>query len=276
MYGLATRFVIIIAFCQFGPALGTEDRCHIDCRSPDRPHHTRPWHAIDPLRIELHLTRPYPYHLAADDESDHSFSSFCELGCTYFFATTSGTDEMVGEGRTTLDKCLNLCDERYSYDSSTPPYNDLAEMARLECRDGCLMALRRCQPGYYCSQLVFVDDRATENDSSGNFASREGGNMIPCPAGMYRNIDHDVVAECTPCPPNHYREDVGGRSLSDCSQCPAGTSAASLGSASVKNCVRCPAGTFSTRASSCMCITPRACAEGDAEKRDTVPYIGRW
>ena len=100
--------------------------------------------------------------------------------------------------------------------------------------------------------------------------------MIPCPAGTYRSVDYDVVAKCTPCPPNHYREDVGGRSLRGCSPCPAGTSTASLGSDSVKNCVRCPAGTFSTRASSCVCITPRACAEGDAEKRDTVPYIGRW
>lgn len=276
---------LFMASCQLFDVLGTEDMCHVDCRSPDRPYHTCPWHPTDPLRNQLHLTRPYPYHIAADDESKYSFSTFCELGCTYFFTTTSGSDEKVGEKTTTLDWCLERCDSHYGYDSSTPPYYDLAETARLECRDVCLMALKRCQPGYYCSQVFFVDgDRATTGDgnSSGNVARREGGGMIPCPAGAYRDVDYDAVSECVPCPPNHYREDVGGRSPDGCSPCPAGTSAPRQGSAFMTDCGRCPAGTFSTKASPCVCITPRACAEdqppspADAEKRDTVPYIGRW
>ena len=276
---------LFMASCQLFDVSGTEDMCHVDCRSPDRPYHTRPWHPTDPLRNQLHLTRPYPYHIAADDESKYSFSTFCELGCTYFFTTTSGSDEKVGEKSTTLDWCLERCDSHYGYDSSTPPYNDLAETSRLECRDGCLMALKRCQPGYYCSQVFFVDgDRATtcDGNSSGNVARREGGGMIPCPAGAYRDVDYDAVSECVPCPPNHYREDVGGRSPDGCSPCPAGTSAPRPGSAFMTDCVRCPAGTFSTKASPCVCITPRACAEdqppspADAGKRDTVPYIGRW
>jgi hypothetical protein len=54
------------------------------------------------------------------------------------------------------------------------------------------------------------------------------------------------------------------------------------GSTSIKDCLRCRAGSFSTEASYCVCITPNACADdqlpspADAEKKDTVPYIGRW
>jgi hypothetical protein len=154
---------LFMASCQLFDVSGTEDMCHVDCRSPDRPYHTRPW------------PRPYPYHIAADDESKYSFSIFCELGCTYFFTATSGSDEKVGEKRTTLDGCLDRCDSHYGYDSSTPPYNDLAETARLECRDGCLMALKRCQPGYYCSQVFFVDgDRATTALRGMSHAGRGG------------------------------------------------------------------------------------------------------
>ena len=32
----------------------------------------------------------------------------------------------------------------------TPGYNDLAEVSRYECYDGCDLALMRCQPGYHC------------------------------------------------------------------------------------------------------------------------------
>ena len=106
--------------------------------------------------------------------------------------------------------------------------------------------------------------------------------MIPCPAGTYRDVSYEAVTECIPCPPNYYREDIKGRSLSACSPCPSGTSAIDAGSTSIKDCARCPAGTFSTEASFCQCITPQACADeplespADAEKKDTVPYIGRW
>lgn len=286
--------VIITASCiQCGPVLGTEDTCQADCHSPDRPYQTRPWHANDPLRNGLHLTRPYPYHIAANDKDKYSFSTFCELGCTYFFTTSSSNDHQVGWGEKkkttkTLDGCLTLCDDRYTYNSSNaPPYNDLAAMARLECRDGCLLALRRCQPGYYCSQISFDDTLTTTNthgESSGNniVPSHKGGDMTPCPAGTYRDVSYNAIEECVPCPPNHFREDSKGRNIRDCSPCPAGTSAPMPGNDSIEDCVRCPAGTFSTKASSCYCITPQACAKdqlpppADAEKKETVPYIGRW
>ena len=143
------------------------------------------------------------------------------------------------------------------------------------------MALKRCQPGYYCLQ-VFFDEKDAADGSADDSIHYTGGDMIPCPAGTYRDVSYDAVTECTPCPPNYFREDVKGRSLSSWSPCSAGTSAVNTGSTSIKDCVRCPAGTFSTEASFCMCITPRACAEeqlpspADAEKKDTVPYIGRW
>ena len=287
------KYLFLIASCiQCGPVLGTEDTCQADCHSPDRPYQTRPWHANDPLRNGLHLTRPYPYHIAANDKDKYSFSTFCELGCTYFF-TSSSNDHQAGGGEkkkttTTLECCLTLCDDRYTYDSSNaPPYNDLAAMARLECRDGCLLALRRCQSGYYCSQITFDDTLTTANthdESSGNniVPSYKGGDMTPCPAGTYRDVSYNAIEECLPCPPNHFREDSKGRNIRDCSPCPAGTSAPMPGNDSIEDCVRCPAGTFSTKASNCYCITPQACAKdqlpppADAEKKETVPYIGRW
>ena len=287
------KYLFLIASCiQCGPVLGTEDTCQADCHSPDRPYQTRPWHANDPLRNGLHLTRPYPYHIAANDKDKYSFSTFCELGCTYFF-TSSSNDHQAGGGEkkkttTTLECCLTLCDDRYTYDSSNaPPYNDLAAMARLECRDGCLLALRRCQSGYYCSQITFDDTLTTTNthdESSGNniVPSYKGGDMTPCPAGTYRDVSYNAIEECLPCPTNHFREDSKGRNIRDCSPCPAGTSAPMPGNDSIEDCVRCPAGTFSTKASNCYCITPQACAKdqlpppADAEKKETVPYIGRW
>lgn len=291
--GPASALAAVVAHLLPPTAVATEDQCQIDCRaSPSRPvGPTRPWDAVDPLRNPLRLTRPYPYHVAAGDEYD--FHEFCALGCTYFFVTseppaeaTRGDGSTGGNGATTLGRCLDQCDERYAYNSLTPPYNDLAEVARLECRDGCLMALRRCQPGYYCLQVSFDEGEAVDFVQNGlpaeTAARYEGGDMIPCPPGTYRDVSYAAVEECVPCPPNYFREDVKGRSLASCSPCPAGTSAVGPGSDSVRDCTRCPAGTFSTEASFCACITPQACGEdqlpspADAEKKGTVPYIGRW
>ena len=98
--------------------------------------------------------------------------------------------------------------------------------------------------------------------------------MTPCPPGTYRDVDYGAVEACVPCPPNHFREDVKGRSASSCTPCPAVTSAVDPGSKSVTDCVRCPAGTFASQpASYCTCITPDACAReqlpspADAEKK---------
>ena len=279
-----TLFTIVVSCLLLGSAIGTEDQCHRDCWSPDnRPvGPTRPWDTQDPLRNELHLTRPYPYHIGASDE--YPFPEFCKLGCTYFFV--SSDSDQTGK-TSTLGQCLDQCDDKYSYNSPNPPHNDLAQISRLECRDGCLMALKRCQPGYYCSQVSFDGDgdgggvfsNLEENNSSLRY---QGGEMIPCPAGTYRDVDYDSVTECVPCPPNYFREDVKGRNRSSCTSCPKDTSAVNRGSSSILDCVRCSAGTFSREGEFCKCITPQACAEdqllspADAEKKGTVPFIGRW
>ncbi|KAL7542155.1 hypothetical protein ACHAWF_007104 [Thalassiosira exigua] len=264
---------LAVVIALSGSVSATEEQCQIDCGESPRPvGPTRPWDAQDPLRNPLRLTRPYPYHIAANDEYD--FAQFCKLGCNYFFVDPEKPD------KSTLGRCLGRCDEYYDYNSLTPPYNDLAEVARLECRDGCLMALRRCQPGYYCLQVSF--EGAEDSGESGETPRYSGGEMIPCPAGTYRDVSYDAVEACIPCPPNYFREDIKGRSIASCSPCSAGTSAVQPGSDSVRDCVRCKAGTFSNEASFCMCITPMSCAEdqlpspADAEKRETVPFIGRW
>ena len=288
--GQITPLTIFIALSIFQlffvtTIFATEEQCHIDCYSlKDRSvGPTRPWDAFDPLRNPLHLTKPYPYHIAANDLDKYdALPEFCKLGCTYFFVSSEDSTT----NKSTLDQCLYQCDDKYSYNSSTPPYNDLAQVARLECRDGCLLALKRCQPGYYCIQVSFDDDFDDDNkavDSSTNIVPHyQGGDMIPCPAGTYRNVAYNAITECIQCPPNYFREATKGKSTSSCSSCPAGTSAIKYGSTSIKDCIRCHAGTFSTEASYCTCITPQACAEdqlpppADAEKKDTVPYIGRW
>lgn len=58
---------------------------------------------------------------------------------------------------TTLDLFILQCDDNFSY-IITVEYSDLLEVARLECRDGCQMALMRCRPRYYCFQVLFDAD----------------------------------------------------------------------------------------------------------------------
>jgi hypothetical protein len=45
---------------------------------------------------------------------------------------------------------IRLCNYFYRY-RLTNVYNDLAEEAKLECQDGCEIALQICQAGYYCN-----------------------------------------------------------------------------------------------------------------------------
>jgi hypothetical protein len=274
----------IITTSVLGRAAGTQDKCYEDCRSNRRPvGPTRPWDAIDDLRNMLRLTRPYPHHFADKDELDtYDFAKFCDLGCNYFFVSSGAGANTPNDQHnqvSTLGQCLDQCEENFSY-NITVEYSDLLEIGRLECRDGCHMALRRCQPGYYCLQVSF----GVETDSSSSSipdTQFSGGEMIPCPAGTYRETSYDAITECIPCPPNYFREDIKGKKPSDCSKCPPNTSSKS-GSTSVKDCIRCPAGTFSVEAGHCECITPMACDKNqlpppaDAEKKDTVPYIGRW
>jgi len=261
----------LIPLLFFDLATATEKQCHYDCRqvSSRLVGPTRPYHDVDALGNPLRLTRPYPYHKASTTEG-YDFPRFCELGCTYFYVSSgAGMNPSWPSDKSTLDRCMEQCDDTYRY-NVTVGYNDLLETIRLECRDGCQIALIRCQPGYYCLQASPAPDKIYS-----------GGDMLPCPAGTYRDVAYEQVSECVPCPPNHFREGIKGRSLSGCSKCPANTSSRQR-STSITDCVRCPAGKTSTAGSSCKCITPQACDENqlpfpaDAEKRDSVPFIGRW
>lgn len=207
------------------------------------------------------------------------YTAFCEIGCSLFYSFPT---EIPVE----LVHCTDQCDEMYRYNISVG-YNDLAEVARLECRDGCQIALKRCQPGYYCSQVKLnktpsITSAIVSKQSENVYY--EGGIMKPCPVGTYRDVDYGSVETCVPCPPGRFREDTKGRNLDSCSKCPVGTYNKLNGSSSILDCLRCPAGTFTNQPGSefCLCITPAACANdqlpspADAEKRDTIPYIGRW
>lgn len=83
MMSIIAFFLIIFIY----QAKGTEDQCHLDCSSSDRPvGPTRPWHEQDPLRNPLRLTRPHPFHNGYNDEHRYEFPEFCKLGrfvCCY-------------------------------------------------------------------------------------------------------------------------------------------------------------------------------------------------
>ena len=212
----------------------TSEQCYKDCHSSPRPvGPTRPWDEEDDLGNALRITKPYPHHFASVDveEGNYPFAGFCSLGCKYFFVSSGAGD--VDSTVSTLDQCLNQCDKNFSYNITV--YSDLMEVARLECRDGCQMALKRCQPGYYCLQVSF--DKVTDPISNIPQKQYTGGEMIPCPAGTYRETSYDAITQCIECPPNYYREDIKGKSSADCAECPPYTSS-KKGSNSVKDCIR--------------------------------------
>jgi len=105
------------------------------------------------------------------------------------------------EANVYLSDCTNKCDDFYAY-NITVGYSDLAETARLECRDGCQIALKRCRPGYKCTQVV------ESFEGSGIFSD---GSMEYCPTGTYRDVAYDTVEECVDCPQGKYREAKKGR-----------------------------------------------------------------
>mmetsp|Transcript_32606 Transcript_32606/g.39628 ORF Transcript_32606/g.39628 Transcript_32606/m.39628 type:complete len:426 (-) Transcript_32606:155-1432(-) len=212
------------------------------------------------ILTKLETKRPNPY------------SRFCDLGCSIFY---SATDDPFY-----LSTCMSICDETTDY-NITVEYNDLAEIARLECRDGCHIALRRCQPGYFCTQ-VKPPGRSVESEAT------VYGFMSHCPAGTFRDVSYESVEKCVDCPLGRFREDIKGRNLESCTKCPIDTytplsssinNTVSLRRVSIKNCVRCPAGRFTSEGGSgvCKCITSDSCNdEYDAEKRESVPFIGMW
>lgn len=274
---LLLRFIYLVIIWSIGIAgtVATEEQCHVDCRAapPRLVGPTRPSDAFDALGNPLALTRSYPYDVVNSSEESFDFPKYCEWGCTYFFVAPDVHPLFLSSGKSTLDLCFDQCDETFRY-NVTVGYNDLIETARLECRDGCQIGLIRCQPGYFCIQASPAKEKSK---------AYSGGAMLPCGPGTYRSVDYNQVTRCEPCPKNHFREDIKGKSASDCKKCRAGTSTSKKTiNTSIKDCVRCPAGTYSEEGSSCKCITPQSCNEeqlpfpADAEKRDSVPYIGRW
>ena len=262
--------------------------CMEDCAAENRMA-TRPWHAVDALGNKLGLTRPYPYYQAAHDAEygdklqTSPFSEFCIVGCRFFHASEAEP--------TLLSDCLEACDNLYFYNVSVG-YSDPMEVARLECRDGCQYALQRCEAGHYCTQVRVTSANTTRTGNNSTEAKEDndngltytGGVMRQCPAGTYRDVSYEAVEGCIPCPRGRYRERTRGIHLDSCVKCPVGTYTETVGSSSKELCLRCLAGTFTTEPGSaeCKCITPGACAAhqlpspADAEKRDTVPYVGRW
>lgn len=205
------------------------------------------------------------------------YSPFCEVGCEIFYTNTTkvgkqqtSSNTEVNEEPISLVRCRHLCDNLYSYNLSVG-YNDLMEVARLECHDGCFIGWKRCQPGYYCSQRTSVSDTGTDptlidlgTTSSGSSAhsSQMVGMMIPCPPGTYREVSYLATEKCVPCPPGRYRTEQMGTSLSSCTKCPAGLYAPKFQSTSLQDCIPCPEGTFTKEegSGSCICITPSSCA----------------
>ena len=216
----------------------TLEQCQIDCtrNATYRPtnQQTRP-EALD-------LTLDYPYSQAPET---NPYPEFCQLGCTYFYSTSPNNVT-----------CKRRCDFTYRYNLSVG-YSDWAEVARWECRDGCDIALARCQAGYYCTN----------------------GTMTICPAGRWRNVTYSAVEECIDCERGRFRARSGGTSMDSCSKCPQGKYVNTTGTISDYKCNRCPDGKFGPEPGMalCKCITPRSCEdEWESFKRESIPFEGRW
>jgi len=226
--------------------------CQANCNSDDR--------LFGPIKPPD--TRTHPWKVA---QFPSTTTAFCKLGCQYFFSYYSNNNT-----------CINQCKYQYRYQATTG-YSDSAELAKLECLDGCNIALSICQAGYYCVN----------------------GNMTVCPAGKYRESVSDLslitlekVHTCINCPYGRYRALDKGRSANDCSKCPVGKYANVTGSVKESDCQRCPAGKFADEEGSryCKCITTESCdmvvdiggkeetfyKDGVDYYRESVPYIGRW
>ena len=207
-------------------------------------------------------TRPHPWSQAVFPTKKEGF---CKMGCQFFFSDYPKNTT-----------CKRLCDFVYRY-QTTVGYNDLAELAVMECRDGCDIELQVCQEGFYCT----------------------AGMMLPCPPGTFREsiqdlsvTSLDLATICAECPPGRYRPAAKGKSPLDCSLCPIGKYAGVTGSVLVSDCKRCPAGKTAEEEGmqTCKCITESSCdmkifldgvekhfyQDGIDFSRETIPYVGRW
>lgn len=245
---LAIVFICMFVFLSDRFIFAQLSLCQSNCASSDR--------LVGPTKMQD--TRTHPWKVARFPSTN---SGFCKLGCQIFYTE-------VPKNTT----CKRLCGYFYRY-KITDQYNDIAEEARLECEDGCDIALRICEAGYYCNTGV----------------------KLPCPGGTYREAVTDVsvlaleaAASCTNCPYGRYRSTEKGKSADDCSLCPRGTYANVTGSVKQSDCQRCPAGQNAEEEGMrlCKCITSDSCnltlagedyyVNGVDYYRETVPFIGRW
>jgi hypothetical protein len=222
--------------------------CQANCVSSDR--------LVGPDQPTEPKTHPW-----ASAPFPSSNGGFCKLGCQIFY--------MEVPKNTT---CKRMCGYFYRYEV-TVGYSHLIEEARLECENGCDIAVQVCQAGYYCNS----------------------GLMLPCEPGTYReavvnvsNVALEAAGKCTPCPYGRYRSADKGKSANDCSLCPVGTYANVTGSKREADCSRCPAGMNAEEPGMrlCKCITPGSCElelngetffkNGEDFYRETVPFVGRW
>eukprot|EP01038_Epipyxis_sp_PR26KG_P007444 gene7444-10144_t len=243
-------FITIILIYFIGISNSQLELCQSNCESSDR--------LVGPTRMTG--TQPHPWSIT---EYPTGFSGFCKLGCTLFFSETPRNST-----------CQNLCGYFYRY-KVTSQYSDLAEEAKLECQDGCEIALTVCQAGYYCSS----------------------GEMTACPPGTYREAVTDIsilaldkAHSCTACPYGRYRSASKGASADECTKCPIGKYANVTGSVKDSDCQRCPAGKNAEEPGMklCKCITQESCnleingieyfgdKNGVDFNRETIPFIGRW
>jgi hypothetical protein len=246
--------LFLFSVCHFN-VLAQLELCQSNCVSSDR--------LVGPTKMPD--TNPHPYKIAQFPTKQ---SGFCKLGCQMFFSQYP-----------TNVSCTDACDYQYRYELTTG-YSDIAEEARLECRDGCQSGVLVCQTGYYCRT----------------------GAMLPCAPGKFRNpvpsvsiVDLLTASECVNCPPGRYRSRDKGINIDSCTKCPVGKYAGVTGSVLVSDCQRCPAGKFAEDEgmSACKCITGESCdfeysalslltenktnfyANQIDFDRETVPYVGR-
>eukprot|EP01041_Mallomonas_annulata_P001184 gene1184-2306_t len=225
----------------------TIERCMANCASPDR--------LVGPTRPAN--TRPHPWKIATFPTPHQGF---CHMGCELFFTFYPQNTS-----------CKATCDHTYRY-RVTVGYNDQAEEARLECHNGCDIALLVCQSGYYCT----------------------AGQMRPCPAGKYRGNDTGLaVHQCIDCPYGRWRSRQKGKSADECTKCAVGKYLNETGAIAESSCLRCPAGKAALQEGMklCICITKESCSyerqlDGDDKRvyyengvdffRESVPFQGRW
>lgn len=249
LFSIFTLLIVLVVWIDFDFTVHAQlELCQSNCASSDR--------LVGPTRMLD--TRPHPWKIA---EFPTKQQGFCALGCQLFY-------NEVPRNST----CKRLCNYFYRY-KITVGYNDLAEEAKLECQDGCEIALQVCQAGYFC----------------------DSGVMLPCPAGTYREPVTDVsivaldkAAVCTKCPFGRYRSTNKGKSADECTKCPIGTYANVTGSVKVSDCLRCPAGMNAEEEGQrlCKCITGDSCgttidklemySNGIDYYRESVPFVGRW